>query len=94
MPFTENTYENSVIKLLEGLGYRHVYGPDLPDRDYESPLYEDELEESLRRINPSLKEEAIQDALHKLHHFENADLVQKKQAFHGLSAERSPGSVP
>ena len=81
MPFTENTYENSIIQLLEGLGYRHVYGPDLPDRDYESPLYEGELEESLRRINPSLKEEAIQDALNKLHHFENADLIQKNKLF-------------
>lgn len=81
MPFTENTYENSIIQLLEGLGYRHVYGPDLLNRDYESPLYEGELEESLRRINPSLKEEAIEDALHKLHHFDIASLTDKNATF-------------
>lgn len=81
MPFTENTYENSIIQVLEGLGYRHVYGPDFSERDYQSPLFEEELEESIRRINPSLKEGGIQDALHKLHHFENADLIQKNRLF-------------
>lgn len=81
MPFTENTYENSIIQVFEGLGYRHVYGPDFSERDYQSPLFEEELEESIRRINPSLKEGGIQDALHKLHHFENVDLIQKNRLF-------------
>lgn len=80
MPFNENTYEQSIIELLEGLGYTHVYGPDVI-RDYNSPLYEDELESAIRRINPSLNEDAINDALSKLHNFDNGELVQKNKTF-------------
>lgn len=81
MPFTESTYENSIIELFEGLGYTHVYAPDLVNRNYESPLYEDELLESIKRINPHLNEQAIEDALNKLHNFENGELVQKNKTF-------------
>ena len=83
MPFTESTYENSVIQLLTDLGYRHVYGPDVLRDDYRNPLLEDDLQDSLRRINPNLHPDALQDALFKLHHFENADLVQKNMVFMG-----------
>lgn len=80
MPFTENTYELSIIELMEGLGYTHVYGGDVV-RDYTSPLYEEELEESLRRINPTLNDDAIADALSKLHNFENGELISKNKTF-------------
>ena len=69
--FTEADYENSVLELFRNLGYKYVYGPDL-ERDYKNPLYEDVLIESLSRLNPSLPEAAIQDALYKLHNFEMA----------------------
>lgn len=80
MPFTEDTYEQSIIELLEGLGYDHYYGPDVT-RDYNSPLFEDILSESLHRLNPSLSDDAILDALNKLHHFENGELVSKNKTF-------------
>ena len=80
MPFTEENYENSVIELFKDLGYTHVYGPDI-ERDYNSPLYESELVTALYRINPKLPEDAIQDALFKLHNFENAELAQKNAVF-------------
>ena len=80
MPFTEDTYEQSIIELMESLGYEHFYGPDIT-RDYYSPLFEDVLNASLHRINPSLPEDAILDALNKLHHFENGELVSKNKTF-------------
>ena len=80
MPFTEENYENSVIELFKDMGYTHLYGPDV-ERDYYKPLYDSELEESLRRINPTLPDAAIADALYKLHNFENADLPQKNAVF-------------
>lgn len=80
MPFTEENYENSVIELFKDMGYTHLYGPDV-ERDYYKPLYESELERSLRRINPKLPDAAIADALYKLHNFENADLPQKNSVF-------------
>lgn len=78
--YTEADYENSIIELFRGMGYRHVYGPDL-DRDFNSPLYEDELTAALYRLNPSMPEDAIADALFKLKNFENAGLVQKNAVF-------------
>ena len=78
--YTEADYENSIIELFQGMGYRHVYGPDI-ERDYNSPLYESELDSALHRLNPSMPEDAIKDALYKLKNFENADLVQKNAVF-------------
>jgi type I restriction enzyme R subunit len=78
--YTEADYENTIIELFENMGWRHVYGPDV-DRDYEDPLYEDELDDTIRRINPDMSENAIHEALYKLKNFENADLVQKNAVF-------------
>lgn len=78
--YTEADYENSIIELFQNMGYRHVYGPDI-ERDFYSPLYEDELTVALYKINPLMPEEAINDALFKLTNFENAELVQKNAVF-------------
>lgn len=78
--YTEADYENTIIELFENMGWRHVYGPDL-DRDYHDPLYEDELEDSIHRINPDMPENAIREAIFKLKNFDNADLVQKNAVF-------------
>lgn len=80
-PVNEDAYENSVIELFEGMGYTHVYGPDIEDRDFYSPLYEDMLVNALYKINPKLPESAIKEALYKLKNFENAELVQKNKLF-------------
>lgn len=78
--YTEADYENSIIELFQTMGYRYVYGPDL-ERDFHSPLYEEELEEALSRLNPNLPEDAIANALYKLKNFENGELVQKNAVF-------------
>lgn len=94
--FTEADYENTIIELFESMGWRHVYGPDL-DRDYKDPLYEDELENSIPRINPDMPESAIHEALFKLKNFDNADLIQKNAVFmdyiqHGVEVRYLVGS--
>ena len=78
--FNESDYENSVIELFQNMDYNYVYGPDV-DRDIKSPLYEDVLDESIRKINPGADEKAIVNALYKLHNFENADLISKNMVF-------------
>ena len=81
MPYTEANYENAIIDLFQSnMGYDYVYGPDI-DRNFSSPLYDDVLEESLRRLNPKAPYDAIQDALLKLRNFENGELVQKNAVF-------------
>lgn len=78
--YTEADYENSIIELFRNMGYRYVYAPDL-ERDFYSPLYDEELNRALHRLNPSMPEDAITDALYKLKNFENAELVQKNAVF-------------
>ena len=78
--FIEADYENSLIELFQNMGYQYVYGPDV-DRDYKNPLYDEILKESLYRLNPSLPDAAIEDALYKLKNFENGTLIQKNTIF-------------
>ena len=78
--YTEADYGNSIIELLQNMGYRHVFAPHT-ERDFTRPLYEDELTDALYRLNPSMPDDAIADALFKLKNFENAELVQKNSVF-------------
>lgn len=79
--YNEADYENSVIELFKNdLGYEYIYAPDV-ERDFYSPLYDDVLTDSLRRINRNLPSDALDDALFKLKNFENGSLVQKNAVF-------------
>lgn len=79
--YTEASYENSIIELFRNsLGYEYVYGPDV-ERDFENPLYEEILVDSLYRLNSKLPDDAIQEALFKLKNFENGELVQRNSVF-------------
>ena len=78
--YTEADYENSVMELFGGLGYDIVYGPDI-ERDQRSPLYDEVLEDYLRRINAKLPEDALADALYKLRNFDNGELVSRNEVF-------------
>lgn len=78
--YKEANYENSIVELFQNMGYHHVYGPKI-ERDFYSPLYDEELIAALYRLNPSMPEAAIQDAFYKLKNFENAELVQKNELF-------------
>ena len=78
--FVEADYENSLIELFQNMEYQHLYGPDVV-RDYNSPLYDAVLDDSLRRINTLLPDAAIEDALYRLKNFENGTIVQKNTVF-------------
>lgn len=79
--YTEADYENSVIELFrDNMDYTYVYGPDI-ERDFNSPLYEDILIESVHRINKGINFDAIKEALFKLRNFENGELVEKNAVF-------------
>ena len=79
--YDEAAYENALIDLFTNtLGYTHVYGPDI-DRGFHSPLYDSVLEDSIRRLNPKVAPGAIDEALLKLRHFENAERKKKNALF-------------
>lgn len=94
--YTEAHYEETIIELFQNMGYRHVYGPNI-ERDYQDPLYEEELDAAIRRINPDMPENAIHEALFKLKNFENGTLVQKNEVFtdyiqHGIQVRYTVNS--
>ena len=78
--FTEESYENALITLLENLGYEHLYGPDI-ERDYKVPYYDVQLTHSLRMVNPTKPLEAIEEAKRKLRDIDTGPLVQKNEKF-------------
>ena len=80
MPFTEQDYENSIIELLEKLEYLHLYGPEV-EHDFRVPIIEYTVRESLKRLNPTLPQDALNDAFYKLTNFENGSLIQKNEIF-------------
>lgn len=79
--FNEDMYERALIELFtQHLGYNHLYGPGV-ERDYNSPLYNDELYSALSGINKALPSQAIKEAIYKLQNFESADLILKNHTF-------------
>ena len=78
--FNESSYENSIVELLESLGYTHLYGPDVK-RDTRNPLYEEQLRSSLESINPKLPAVAIDEAIMKIKEYEAGSLVSKNEIF-------------
>ncbi|MCK9316683.1 MAG: type I restriction endonuclease, partial [Verrucomicrobia bacterium] len=81
MSYVETDYEGALIELFrDTLGYRYVYGPDVT-RDYSDPLYKEELEAGLARVNPSLPPAALDEALIKLRNLEAGSPVKKNEQF-------------
>ena len=81
MAYTEANYENAVIELFrEALDYGYACGPDVA-RDYADPLYLDELRPALRRVNPTLPEAALTEALYRLHNIEGGAIPQRNARF-------------
>ncbi len=80
MNFTEANFENAIITLFQNMGYTHVYAPDV-ERDFHSPFFEEELQESIRRINRHAPVVAVQDALCQLRNIPNGSLIEKNALF-------------
>lgn len=84
------------MALFSGLGYDTLYGPDI-ERDYDIPLYLDQLERSLTTVNPRLHPAAIDEAIHKLMRIDAGSLVQRNEVFmdylqHGIEVSYHDGS--
>lgn len=78
--FTEANYENSIVELFEGMGYKHIYGPEI-DRDFHEPLMLEELRGSLQTINKNLPADAIEEAIYKIRNYEAGSLISKNEVF-------------
>lgn len=79
--FSEDSYEKALIALFhDELDYEYIYGPDIP-RDFRQPCYVDALEPAIRRINPTLPAEALDEALRRILHASESTLIDSNEDF-------------
>jgi type I restriction enzyme R subunit len=103
---TESDVEELCLNIFENLGYEIKYGPDISpgglyrEREYSDVILPNRLRERLRIINPSIPDEAIDDAFRKITRTDSQDMVSDNQSFHnmlvnGVNVEyrRNDGSI-
>jgi len=102
--FTESAVESAALQWFEALGYTVLPGPDLAPgepaaerAEFGAVVLVERLRAALRRLNPALPPEAVEDALRKLLRPEGATLTARNHAVHrmlvdGVQVEyRRPG---
>jgi type I restriction enzyme R subunit len=91
---TESSIENFTIELLQNQGYDYLFGGDIA-LDGENPLRKsfedvilfDRLKTALKRINPTLPQDAIDDAIRQITQIHTPDLIANNEIFHRLLTE-------
>ena len=83
---TESAIENFAIELLEEQGYQYIYGPDIaPDSEilerssFEDTLLLERLKNTVSRINPTIPEDAREDAIRQIRRISSPDPVPDMQ---------------
>jgi len=91
---TESAIEDFAITVLEGLGYRYVYAPEIaPDGDnperasFGDVVLEGRLREALHRINPYIPSDLREQALRDVLRINAPELIANNEAFHRLLTE-------
>ncbi|MDD2451300.1 MAG: type I restriction endonuclease subunit R [Sulfurovum sp.] len=91
---TENEIERFAIELLETLGYRYIYAPEIaPDSEspmrssFEEVILREKLLSSLTTINPTLDYGLIEDALRQIERIHSTELLTNNESFHKLLTE-------
>jgi type I restriction enzyme R subunit len=103
---TESEVEDVCLGMLRDRGYGIVYGPDISEgglaeeRKYGEVVLVGRLRDALRRINKSIPDGAIDEAVKKVLRTESQDPVVNNQLFHRLVTngvnvqyKRADGSV-
>ena len=75
---TEESYENTLIQLFQDLGYQYECGYNV-EREYRNPYYEADLQDALRRQNPILSDEVLQEAFRLVTHVNEGILEQRNE---------------
>ncbi|MEW6526346.1 MAG: type I restriction endonuclease subunit R [Spirochaetota bacterium] len=91
---TESAIEEFAIELLQQLGYQHIYAPDIdpdsktPERQsFEEVLLLNRLRQSIARINPTIPEDAREDAIKQLLRLNSPELIANNETFHRMLTE-------
>ena len=92
--FTESILEETALNWFKDLGYQIIYGGDIaPDEpaaereNYGEVILAQRLKDALKRINPSVPAEALEDAYRKVTRPSAVSLVGNNRAFHKMLAD-------
>ncbi|SHV15042.1 HsdR family type I site-specific deoxyribonuclease [Mycobacteroides abscessus subsp. abscessus] len=96
-PLNESTVEDAALQWFAQLGYQTVYGPNIAPGESESErdsfeqvyLY-GRLRDAVRRINPGVGAELIDEAIKRLERAESQSEVDENARVHKLLAEGVP----
>lgn len=80
MDFNENSLELATIDMLREQGYDYVAGEEI-NRDYHDVILEDQLFSALQRINPSLQDSTIQEAIRQIKNLSQNNLIRNNKEF-------------
>jgi len=101
MPLNESTVENAALEWFEQLDYSVGHGSDFApgetssERDsFGDVVLVSRLRDAIARLNPTLPDEAREDALRKVLRVGTPALVQTNRAFHKLLRDGVPVEYP
>ena len=79
--FTEDAYEQTLIALFQDeLGYAYECGYEV-ERDYKEPFYRADLVASIRRLNPELPADALDEGIKQITNISIGTLEQNNEQF-------------
>lgn len=79
--FTEDAYEQTLIALFrDELGYKYECGYEV-ERDYKEPFYRADLVASMRRLNPQLPADAMDEGIKQITNISIGTLEQNNEQF-------------
>ena len=79
--FTEDAYEQTLIALFrDELGYAYECGYEV-ERDYREPFHREDLLASMRRLNPDLPSDAMDDGIRQITSIHVGTLEQNNEQF-------------
>lgn len=79
--YLEEGFEKIFINFIEGLGYDYLPHQEIVRDSMKSPLASEILENSLRKINPSISDDVLLQAIHKVKNIDAGLLVNRNDVF-------------
>jgi len=92
-PISENDIELIAIGYLQNLGYNYILGPTIspdgehPERQYADVVLISRLRNAIDKLNPTITQDAKEDALKKLLRTESPNVLINNQNFHKYLTE-------
>jgi len=97
MTLTESLVEEATLSWLASLGYTSVFGPDIAPEEpaaeresFQEVLLTRRIQDALRRLNPAMPSDALDEALHKVSRPQSPSLLASNRAFHKMLIEGVP----